>query len=186
MMSGLLHLETTLCEVRAASRAQISTHPHGDTERGEMGPCHFLPAEGAGVQGEQQQWLAEGHAASGWQPLVSGSRAPSPPVSSLPFPVASQAWDLKFLAENLYLKLKKFHSGLPELTMTSEMFVFFSCPNSAHGEAATPPKGIKIIKPIKEFFHFSSPRSVSWLCPSFFFAFNFGCAGSSLLCTGFL
>lgn len=38
MMSGLLHLETTLCEVRAASRAQISAHPHGDTERGEMGP----------------------------------------------------------------------------------------------------------------------------------------------------
>ena len=41
--------------------------------------------------------------------------------------------------------------------MTSEKFVFFSCPNSAHGEAATPPKGMRIIKPIKGFFFFLFP-----------------------------
>ena len=54
--------------------------------------------------------------------------------------------------------------------MTSEMFVFFSCPNSAHGEAATPPKGIKIIKPIKEFFFFFPPQDQTPGCVLLFFS----------------
>ena len=131
----------------------------------------FLQAKELGLVGTRSRDLLKVTQPQGWQPLDSGSVL-LPPQS----PRCLFTWHLRPEPQNPWPKTSARNSGNAvagclSSVMTSEKLVLFFCPDSAHGEAAGPPKGsggvVRILKPIKGlfFFLFSSPRSVAWLCP---------------------